>query len=108
MASLSVKNIIKEYIKTIKPFIKLEKVILFGSYAKKKAHRDSDIDLIIISPDFKKMKFMERLLWLSRMRGERFMSPGMDILGYTGEEFKKLSKESIVLKEAAEEGRIIK
>lgn len=107
MVPLSVKKIVKEYIKTIKPFIKTEKVILFGSYAKGKAHKDSDIDLIVISPNFKKIEFMERLVWLSKMRGERFMSPGMDIFGYTPEEFKKLSKESVVLGEAKKEGVVI-
>ena len=111
MATLSnkskVKKIIKEYIKELTPFIKIKKVILFGSQAKGGAHHDSDIDFIIISPDFKKMKFMERLIWLSKMRREKFMSPPMDIFGYTSEEFKKLSKESIVLGEAKKEGVII-
>lgn len=108
MASLAVEKIVKEYINTIKPFIKPKKVILFGSHIKGKARKDSDIDLIVISPDFKKMKFLERLVWLSKMRGEKFMSPGMDILGYTPEEFEKLSKESIVLDEAKREGKVIK
>jgi len=81
---------------------------LFGSYAYGKQHRDSDIDLIVLSPDFKKMEFMERLIWLSKMRKEKFMSPPMDIFGYTPEEFKKLSKESIVLEEAKKEGVLIK
>ena len=99
-----IKKIIKEYIEGLKPFIKINKVILFGSWAKTKAHRDSDIDFIIISPDFKKMKFMERLIWLSKMRGRKFMSPSMDILGYTPEEFENLSKESVVLGEAKKEG----
>jgi len=103
-----VKKIIKGYIKELKPFIKIERVILFGSQVKGGAHRDSDIDFIIISPDFKKMEFMERLIWLSKMRGEKFMSPAMDIFGYTPEEFKKLSKESIVLEEAKKEGVSIK
>ena len=83
-------------------------MILFGSWARGKVHRDSDIDLIIISPYFKKMEFMERLIWLSRMRGEKFMSPPMDIFGYTPEEFEKLSKESSVLGEAKKEGILIK
>jgi predicted nucleotidyltransferase len=103
-----VKRIIKEYLKELKPHIKIEKVLLFGSFAKRKFHKDSDIDLIIISPDFKKIEFMERLIWLSKKRGEKFMSPAMDILGYSPEEFEKISKESIVLKEAKEKGLRVK
>jgi predicted nucleotidyltransferase len=49
-----VKKFIKNYIKILKSQIKIEKVILFGSYAYGKQHRDSDIDLIVLSPDFKK------------------------------------------------------
>jgi len=71
-------------------------------------HRDSDIDLIILSPDFKKMEFMERLILLSRLRRGMKKSAPMDIFGYTPEEFEKLSKESIVLQEAKKEGKIIR
>ncbi len=106
MATISIKpkKIIREYIKTLKPYLKIKKVILFGSWAKGRAHPESDIDFIIISPDFKKMRFMERLVFLSKMRKEKFMSPPLDILGYTSEEFEKLSKESQVISEAKEKG----
>lgn len=113
MASLSnqskkIKKIVKEYIASLRPFIKVKKAILFGSWARGEGHRHSDIDLIIISPDFKKLDFMKRLIWLSKMRKEKFMSPPMDILGYTPEEFKKLSKESIVLGEVKKQGVVVK
>ncbi len=103
-----VKNYIERYAETLKPHIKIDEVILFGSYARGDWHRDSDIDLIIISPNFKKMKFMERLVWLSKMRSDRFIDRAMDILGYTKEEFKKLRKESAVLSDAWKEGVAIK
>ncbi len=46
--------------------------------------------------------------WIElQARGRKFMSPAMDILGYTPEEFEKLSKESIVLAEAKKEGIIL-
>lgn len=106
--SPTIKKFIKGYVKNLKPYIKIDKVILFGSMARGGAHRDSDIDLIIISPDFKKVDFMERLIWLSKMRTSQFISRAMDIFGYTKEEFEKLSKESIVLGEAKKEGRIIR
>lgn len=34
--------------------IPIQKLIIFGSYAKKKANQDSDIDLCIVSPKFGK------------------------------------------------------
>jgi len=57
-----------EIIKTIKKFIgfvrkdgvKIEKVFLFGSYAKGKAGKWSDIDLAVISKDFSGVSFYDR------------------------------------------------
>lgn len=55
-----VKAIIKKYIKTLlQDGIKIEKVILFGSYAENKAKDNSDIDLCIISKNFGKNKIEE-------------------------------------------------
>jgi len=58
--------LIKNYIKLVKEDnIKIEKVILYGSYAKGTYNEHSDIDLAIISPDFKKsecIKNMSKLL----------------------------------------------
>jgi len=50
-----VKNDVLSYIELIKKDkIPIEKVIVFGSYAKGKPHKWSDIDICIISPNFKK------------------------------------------------------
>lgn len=103
-----VLEVIKDYLKNLEGKITIKKVILFGSAARDKMSRDSDIDLIVISPQFKKMEFMKRLIFLSRAR--RIMKKGfpMDIFGYTPREFEKLSRESIMLGEAKKEGVIIK
>jgi predicted nucleotidyltransferase len=101
-------GVVKDYLQNLKEEINVEKVILFGSAARGEMHRDSDIDLIIISPDFKKMGYMRRLILLSRLRRGMKKTAPMDILGYTRQEFNKLAKESIVLKEAKKEGVEIK
>ena len=54
------------------------------------------------------MGFIERLILLSKLREGMKKSAPMDIFGYTPEEFERLSKESIVLKEAKREGQIIR
>jgi predicted nucleotidyltransferase len=99
-------KITKEYIRNLEPLIRVERAILFGSAAKGKRHIDSDLDIIVLSRDFAKMDFMKRLVLLSKARGRKFMSPAMDIFGYTPSEFKRGVKESVVLKEAQEEGKI--
>jgi len=41
--------------------IKINKLILYGSYAKGSSERHSDIDLVVISEDFKGKNFWERI-----------------------------------------------
>ncbi len=103
-----IKEKVKDYVEKLSSHIEVEETILFGSRARGTGDKNSDIDLIIISPDFKDMHFMKRLTWLSKMRGEEFMSPGMDIFGYTREEFKRAARESTVLEEARKKGVAIK
>ena len=105
-----IKKIINQYLKTLNSYISVEEAILFGSYASGNPRPDSDIDLIIISPDFNKKKFknfIERLIWLSKMRRGACLNRAMDIFGYTKEEFDNLSKQSVVLKEAYEKGTVV-
>ena len=65
-----IEIIIKEFAKRIrKNGIKVEKVILFGSYASGENKEWSDIDVAIISEEFGKNRFEERLL-LSRIAAE--------------------------------------
>lgn len=44
---------IQKYVKKISEFYKIEAIILFGSYAKGTQNEDSDIDIAVISNDFK-------------------------------------------------------
>ncbi len=104
-----VKKIIKEYIKYFPSHIKPEGVFLFGSYATGKIREDSDIDLIVISSDFEKIDFMKRLILLSHVQGANKLtrSTPMDIIGYTPKEFKNIGKESIIMRQAKKEGKMI-
>jgi predicted nucleotidyltransferase len=81
------KKIINHYINLLKKEIKVKGVLLFGSFAWGKPTKHSDVDLIIISPDFNKKKFSNRLQWLSRMRDDLTHQIAMDIIGYTPKEF---------------------
>ena len=106
MAKKSNKSlgIAKRYIKQLGSKLNVREAILFGSCARGDAHRDSDLDIIVVSEDFRKMKFIQRLVLLSKARERKFMSPAMDLWGYTPEEFVKLKRDSIVVQEAAEHG----
>ena len=58
-----IRSIIEQYIKIVKQNkIVVEKVYLFGSFAKGTATEDSDIDIAIISNNFKGDRFLDRRL----------------------------------------------
>ena len=83
-----VKRIIERYRQELKSFnINSQKIILYGSYAKGNPREDSDIDLIVISNDFKDMNLRERLEILGIAAG-RVFEP-IEALGYTPKEIKQ-------------------
>ena len=105
---INVKKIVKEYLKNFPPNIRVKGVFLFGSYATGKIREDSDLDLIVLSPDFKKINFIKRSEMLSRFRKDKMTrSIPMDIFGYTPEEFKNIDKESVIMRRAKREGKMI-
>lgn len=101
------RKLIKEYVSGLEGKLNIDKVILFGSAAKNRLSRDSDIDIIVLSNDFKRMGFLKRLELLSHARNGNSRKFPMDIIGYTPAEFDKLSKESVILGEAKLNGRVI-
>ena len=71
--------------------LQIEKIILFGSHARGTATVDSDIDIVVISKDFRGKNIFERAR--ITMEAEvatirKFMVP-FDIITMTPEEFKK-------------------
>jgi len=83
-----VKRIIEKYRQELKNLnINSQKIILYGSYAKGNPREDSDIDLIVISDDFKDMNLRERLEILGIAAG-RVFEP-IEALGYTPKEIKQ-------------------
>ncbi len=51
--SKEIMESIKKYIEKISKYYKIEAIILFGSYAKGTENENSDIDIAVISSDFK-------------------------------------------------------
>jgi len=60
MVNPEIRDIIARFINVlIIKGIRVEKVMLYGSYASGKVHADSDLDLAIVSPDFGKDRLEE-------------------------------------------------
>jgi uncharacterized protein len=57
----NIEIIIEKYIRILKEnYINIEKAFLFGSYARKNASEDSDIDIALVSADFSGSRFYDR------------------------------------------------
>ena len=95
----TIRRTVKNYLKNLP--INVDEAILFGSSTRGDRLIESDIDLIVVSSDFKNMDFSQRFLilqknWKSKTELEAF--------GFTPEEFAKLKDKSMILQEAFEHG----
>jgi len=85
----------------------LNKVVIFGSYAKQTQRPDSDIDLIIVSRDFRGKDLFERVKLMSGVHNDLVdqINKPFDILYYSDQEWK--AGRGLVLSAAKKEGKVI-
>ncbi len=90
------KRIPKKINKTVKDYadrlskqdkLPIDKVIIFGSYAKGKTCQWSDIDVCIISPEFRDS--IRSLDYLWRRRSDEEVRRGLEPVGFSKKDFKK-------------------
>ncbi len=96
---------VRRFIDRAKKEINIEKVILFGSFAEERQGEWSDIDLAIISNDFKKMSHFERMVYLGKLAWWA-NAVSVEALGYTLDEYKNATKLDF-LGEIKRTGRVI-
>lgn len=89
MGANHIKEPLNQFIKKIPPFIKVDEVIVFGSYLEGNATEDSDIDLFVISDSFKGMDLENRLDILYDATDN--IEPDIHPWGHTSEELKSAS-----------------
>ena len=102
LSEVYIEREVKRYLKSLP--IKVDLAILFGSTVYGERLRDSDIDLIVVSEDFKEVPFEKRILTLQKHWKHRVM---LEAFGFTPEEFESLKDKSIVIQEAVEKGKKI-
>ncbi|PJB21264.1 MAG: nucleotidyltransferase [Euryarchaeota archaeon CG_4_9_14_3_um_filter_38_12] len=100
----SIKRMLHGFKTKVNKDFPVYKMIFFGSRMQGKSHKDSDIDLIIVSDRFKRLNFIKRA---AAMYDYWDLHYPVDFLCYTPEEFKKLSKQITIVREAVEEGVVI-
>jgi len=87
MLQQTAKKLAKNYINFLikEEGLPIEQALLFGSHAKNKAHKHSDIDLCIISPKFQDN--FEALQYLWQKRRDADVMYGLEPVGYSPEDF---------------------
>jgi hypothetical protein len=101
-----ISHIIAEYKQRLEVLgVRVKKIILYGSYALGRAKEDSDIDLVVVSDDFKNMDLWERLCLLGRARIG--IKRPMEILGLTEEEFVEEQSGTFIGDEVKSKGVVV-
>lgn len=101
------KAIVNHYINTLRRRIRVDGVLLFGSFAWGRPTKHSDVDLVVISKDFARRKFNNRLDFLTHSRDDITYQIAMDIIGYTPKEFSEIERHSAIMAKAKKDGRWI-
>ena len=58
--------LINRFAEELKRDIPVEKILLFGSYALGSQHKNSDIDVVVVSPAFARGKYISHMQYLFR------------------------------------------
>ncbi len=80
---------------------KVTQAYLFGSYAKGTWLKSSDIDLIIVSPDFRNIEFLKRLDIINEIQWRARIRPFIEVIPLTPEELERKRKESTLIRDAS-------
>jgi uncharacterized protein len=87
--------------------ISIQKIIVFGSYARGAQKEDSDIDVIIVSKDFRDKSIFERVELTTGIGRElvKKVEKPFDLLFYSDDEWN--GDRSLVINIAKKEGEVI-
>ena len=85
---------IREYVNILDAELGVDQAFLYGSTAKGTRHRDSDVDLIIVSESFAKMPEPKR--WGLLQHLWRYKED-LETLAYTPSEFAKIKEERFLM-----------
>ena len=106
MEDEKVRYLIDNYIEKIKDIYAANEVWLWGSRAYGTPNKYSDIDLIVVSDKFSKIKFIRRMYEFISKLGLLLdrNAEVVDVLCYTPEEFERKKQEIGVVREAVGKG----
>ena len=102
-----ITRMIRGYIRSLSREIRVQRTILFGSWARGDYLDDSDIDLIVLSDDFEAVPLEDRLVILQRHWNDERRGLALEAFGYTQSEFAELQRYQHLAREAKRKGLVI-
>lgn len=86
--------------------IHVSKIVIFGSFARGNLKKDSDIDIIVVSEDFRNKSIFERVEAVSGVGWDIVSKTKLpfDILYYSDDEWEK---GNLIINAAKEEGELV-
>ena len=107
MAKSKIKKIIRFMVEILREKVmNISKIILFGSQIEGKASAESDIDVVVVSKNFRNKDIFERVELIKGaeiMTIKKFVIP-LDIITMTPEEFES---ETSLIAEYAKQGEVV-
>ena len=100
-----VKALVNQYIRNLEARgVRVQTVVLFGSYARNDAHAGSDIDLAVVAPQFARLNIRERYETLG-MANMELRAP-IQAIGYAPRQW-RYPERGIFIDEIQRTGRIV-
>jgi uncharacterized protein len=82
LTNRELEEVLESFLNSLRNKIEIQDSFLFGSYAKGTANENSDIDLLIISPDLPLNKPKgANGFYLAKLAGIENVYPGLEIIG---------------------------
>ena len=90
----AIRTAVDAYVKNLEKDIRVDKVVLFGSYANGNPRAESDIDIAIISNELERYKPLEKIYLLAdrRLGCDTQLAP----LGYTLQQYQSAERQSFI------------
>lgn len=93
---------VKDFMRRVRKKYKIETAIFFGSRARGDYFKNSDYDIILVSPHFRGIFFTKRIAEMYKFW--KHYPLDIEPICYTPEEFKIKSKEHGIVRKAIKEG----
>ena len=81
-----IRNVIESYLADLNQEIRVDKAILFGSYANGSYHKDSDIDLAIFTDSLKDLERVEGIKYLLK-KARKYRDVDLQPIPFTNQDY---------------------